>query len=296
MHFFNKILTGLIWLVSKLPFPLLYAFSDFLYVVVYYIAGYRRKIVHTNLTKAFPDKTNAEIKKITKKFYKNFTDLIVEIIKVRSITKAQLFDRIKFENYELAERLFKKKQSIIVSIGHCGNWEWVTMVLEMMSDYKVYAVVKPLSSQYFEDYITTLRTKFSTKGGLMPFKSTLREMAKRKNELTMNIMAGDQTPTRDEINFRIKFLNQDTPVFLGIEKIAKLLNCAVVFFDIQREKRGYYKASIQLITENPKENTDNEITIKHTQMLEKAIFRNPDNWLWSHRRWKHQRKNDEKTE
>jgi len=289
MIIYHKVITAIIWLVSKLPFPLLYLISDVLAFKLYYIFGYRKKVVFQNLRNSFPDKPEKEIKEIAKKFYRNFADIIIEVVKIRSISKSQLIKRIQFKNYDLIDDLYKKKKSIIVTIGHCGNWEWMTMVLEMISAYRVCAVVKPLSDPDFEKYLQKLRLKFNTNGRIIPFQSTFRTMVKQRHDLTINIFAGDQTPTKDEINYWTQFLNQETPVFLGIEKIAKSLDFAVVFFNIQRSKRGFYEIDISLIEENPQATEDNEITVKHVKMLENAIKKNPDNWLWSHRRWKHKR-------
>ncbi|MCD4790277.1 MAG: lysophospholipid acyltransferase family protein [Bacteroidales bacterium] len=286
---YYKVITAVIWLISKLPFPLLYLISDVLAFKLYYIFRYRKKVVFQNLRNSFPNKTEKEIKEIAKKFYRNFADLIIEVVKIRSITKRQVTKRIQFRNYDLIDDLYKKKKSIIVTIGHCGNWEWMTIVLGMISSYRIFGVVKPLNDPVFEKYLRKLRLKFNIDGGLISFKSTFRTMVRQRDDLTINIFAGDQTPTKDEINYRTQFLNQETPVFLGIEKIAKSLDFAVVFFNVQRRKRGFYDVDISLIEENPQATEDNEITEKHVKMLEKIIIENPDNWLWSHRRWKHMR-------
>lgn len=288
-NFLKKSSLVFIWLISLMPFRLLYPFSRFLAFLLYRLIRYRKKVVFSNLRNAFPEKQDKEIKKIAREFYRNFADLILEVLKIRSISKRSLLKRVSFRNFELIEELHSQKKSIIVTIGHCGNWEWMSMLLEMMSGYKVFAVVKPLNDAFYDDYLTRLRTRFNKKGGLIPFKSTFREMVRRKNELTMTIIAGDQTPTKDEINYWTTFLNQDTPVFLGIEKIARSLDFPVLFFDIQRKKRGYYEIDISMVSAFPIQTSEYEITEKHVKMLEQKIRRNPDNWLWSHRRWKHKK-------
>jgi KDO2-lipid IV(A) lauroyltransferase len=244
-------------------------------------------VVYSNIRYAFPAKPEKEIKQIANRFYRNLSDLIVEVIKLKSIDFDCLRKRIHFNNYDLLDDLYQKKKSIVVTIGHCGNWEWMTMVLDKISPYMVFAIVKPLNSAYFEEYFRKLRTRFNAKGGILPFKTAFRTMVRHRNELTLNIVAGDQTPTKDEINYVITFLNRPTPVFLGIEKIARSLDYAVVFFDIQRKKRGYYDVNISLIEEFPKRTSEHEITGKHVKKLEQVLNEHPDNWLWSHRRWKH---------
>lgn len=289
MYLIKRLTVFLIRLVSFLPFGLLYIKSDLLAFLLYHVVRYRHRVVMINLRRSFPDKSEAEVKSIAKKFYRNFSDLILEVIKSRSITRKQFAKRISFSNYELLEDLFDRGKSVIVTMGHCGNWEWTPMQLETISRYRVFAVVKPLNDPFFEAYLKKLRTRFGTRGGLIQFKNTLRTMVAQRDEMTMTIFAGDQTPTRNEINYWTTFLNQETPVYLGIEKLAKSLDCAVVFFDIQRRKRGYYNVDISLITDDPRSTEEFEITEKHVGMLEKAITEHPDNWLWSHRRWKHQK-------
>jgi KDO2-lipid IV(A) lauroyltransferase len=145
-----------------------------------------------------------------------------------------------------------------------------------------------VNNPFFENYLKKLRLRFTTKGGILPFKSAFRHMVRNRDKLTLNVIAGDQTPTRDEINFWTTFLNQPTAVFLGIEKIAQSLDFAVLFFDIQRSRQGYYIVTISLLEDNPRETGEAEITGKHVSKLEEVIRRQPDNWLWSHQRWKHQ--------
>ena len=162
------------------------------------------------------------------------------------------------------------------------------MVMALISKYKVYGIVKPLNNKFFEEYLCRLRSKFN-KDNLISFQETFRIMVKNRNNLTINIFAADQTPTKNEINYWSKFLNQETPVYLGTEKTAKHFDFVVLFMDIQRYKRGYYEVSISTITDKPKQTKEYEITKGHIHKLEEAIIKHPDNWLWSHRRWKHKK-------
>jgi len=275
------------WLVSRLPLPLLYIKSELLGFMLYHVIRYRRKVVVLNLSRAFPGKNKHEVKSIARQYYRNLADIILETIKKQSISRSNLTGRICFKNDHILEDLYARGKSVMVTIGHCGNWEWMSAVLEMTSPYRVFAVVKPLSDRRFEKYMSGLRTRFSTRGELIPFKNTLRFLVQHRRELSLTVIAGDQTPTRGEINHWTRFLNQDTPFFLGIEKIARSLDLAVVFMDVYRTGRGHYTAEITLITDRPRETGDYEITQKYVALLEQAISQRPDNWLWSHKRWKH---------
>lgn len=288
MKFLYGLFSVIVWLVSRLPFWLLYIKSDALKFLFYHIFRYRRKVVFENLHKAFPEKTDKEIAKIASRFYRNLCDIILEVIKIQGISLEALKKRMCFRNYELLEQYFKSGRSIIAISGHCGNWEWMGTVLSTYTDFEGVGAVKPLSDPFFDTYLNNLRRRFSGRGPV-DFKMVLREMIKRKDHPILTLFVGDQTPTQSEINYWTTFLNQDTAVFLGAEKVAKALDHVVVFFDIQRVKRGYYEIVVSLITDKAKETADYEITEAHVRLLEACIRKTPDNWLWSHRRWKHQR-------
>jgi len=289
MKLYHWSMSGVFYLVSKLPFPVLYFLSDILAFKLNYLIRYRRSVITLNLRKSFPNADDHQLKRIRNRFYRNLTDLFLEVLKTQSMHKEELIRRITFNNDEILTALYQKGKSAIITIGHCGNWEWMSQVLDMKGPFRAFAVVKPLNDPFFEDYMKHLRTKFTVQGGLISFKSTLREMVRYRDQQTITIFAGDQTPAKEEINYWTTFLNQDTPVFLGIEKIAKALDFPVLFIDIQRKKRGFYHAEISMIEEHPKTTPDFEITEKHVRKLEGVIRNHPDNWLWSHRRWKHSR-------
>jgi KDO2-lipid IV(A) lauroyltransferase len=277
------------YLVSLLPFPLLYVLSDFMAFVLYHVIRYRKKVVFENLRNSFPEKTEKEIRKIARKFYHNLADITLEVIKTRTIRKENLFKRLTFTNLEIVDDLYDRNKSILVAIGHCGNWEWTGPVWQMFSRHKGFAIVKPLSDKFFEAYLTRLRERFLIRAELVPFKQTMRTLIKHRNEPTLSILASDQTPHKDEINYWTTFLNQESAFFLGIEKMAVALDFAVLFVDIRRIRRGHYELVISRITDEPKKTSPFEIIEKYVQMLESAIRERPDNWLWSHRRWKYNR-------
>lgn len=280
------------WFISKLPFPIIYFLSDLLSFILHRVVGYRKKIILTNLSRSFPEKSTHEIKVIIKQYYRNLADTVLEVIKWRSITKEDLLDRVTFENIEILTESFQKGKSVIIAIGHCGNWEWMGTALGLISPEKGYAIVKPLNDKRFQRYMNFLRHRLNA-DSTIPFKETFRRMAKNSKErLTFNVFAADQTPTKDEINYWTTFLNQETGFFLGIEKISKALDFNVIFIDIQRISRGNYKCVLSLVTDDPKATKEFEITENYIRKLEEAIHRQPDNWLWSHRRWKHRKSSE----
>ncbi|MGY3212586.1 lysophospholipid acyltransferase family protein [Mucilaginibacter sp. HD30] len=271
-----------LYLLSLLPFWLLYLISDCLYAVLYYIIGYRRKVVQENLRNSFPEKTEDELKQIEKKYFKYLADLILETIKMVSISKENLQRRVVLTNPEIIETYTKENKSITAVAGHYCNWEWAG--LEFSVDSRLFFIYKPLSSKTFDDFFIRVRSRFG--GVAVAMKQTLRTMVAHKNEFTVTVFAGDQTPVQTDANYFTEFLNQPTAVFLGIEKIAKLIDSVVIFYDMKRVKRGYYTYTIVPLVEDSKNSAPHEITEAHVRYLEMMINREPQYWLWSHRRWK----------
>ncbi|MBP6977225.1 MAG: lysophospholipid acyltransferase family protein [Bacteroidales bacterium] len=276
-------------LISYLPFPLLYALSDILYLKLYYVIRYRKRVVYTNLRNSFPEKSDQEIRKIARNFYRHLADVILEIIKLRSMSGDQLVSRLHFNNLSVINDLHASGQSILVGIGHIGNWEWMPIGLQRFHPVKGFAVYKPLSDKFFDRYYHKIRSRLLVHSNIIPFKQIFRVLLKCRNEMTFTVLASDQTPHRDEINYWTQFLNQETAFFLGLEKMAISLNMAVVFMDAQRIRRGHYEVNVTKITDAPGENEPFEITERYVHLLEETIRKNPYNWLWSHRRWKYKR-------
>jgi len=274
-----------LYLVSLLPFWILYGISNFIYVVLYYLIRYRRDVVRTNLKNSFPAMPEAERSAIEKKYYKYLGDLLVETVKMVTISGDSLRKRMKPTNPELVDHYFKKNKSIIAAAGHYCNWEMAALAFGMLTEEKRIIVYKPLKSEVFDDFFNKVRSRFGAM--LVAMKQTLRTMVALKKELTFSVLVSDQTPNRHEINFFTTFLNQPTAVFLGIEKLAKLIDAAVLFYRIDRVKRGYYTYTLVPLIDEPKLTADHEITEAHVRYLEQLINENPQYWLWSHRRWKY---------
>jgi KDO2-lipid IV(A) lauroyltransferase len=274
-----------LYLVSLLPFWLLYLIADFLYVVIYYVVGYRRKVVQVNLLNSFPEKTEAERAAIEKKYFHYLADLLVETIKAITLSEKEIMRRMFLTNEDLVPDYYKQNKSVAIAVGHYGNWEWAVLRTSFICpQHKRVIIYKPLQDKAADDMYIKVRSKFGVT--MVPMKATLRKMIEFRNELSLTVFASDQTPVREEAHFFTPFLNQPTAVFLGIEKISTLFNSVVIFADIRRVKRGYYQCTFVPLVEEPKQAAEHDITVAHVQYLEKVIREEPPYWLWSHRRWK----------
>lgn len=274
----------LFYLLSLLPFWFLYLISDFLYLIFYKVIKYRVKVVRENLKKSFPEKSDKELLTIEKDFYSYLPDLMVEIVKMKTISKNQIKERFKILNpSELQKHIDLGKSPILVT-SHYGNWELAIHALCLQFSFPALIVYKPLSNKKFEDAYSAIRERFGAI--LVPMKNTLRMVLKYKNTPHVSVYVADQSPTVAESNFYMDFLNQPTYVFTGPEKMAAKLNSPVVYCEINRVKRGYYEATLKTIVEKPQEHPEFEITRLYNQLVEKTIQKSPAYWLWSHKRWK----------
>ncbi|SDM78919.1 KDO2-lipid IV(A) lauroyltransferase [Daejeonella rubra] len=281
---FFKIISILLYLLSLLPFRILYLLSDILYLLLFYVFKYRRKVVERNLLNSFPEKTVEERFKIEKRFYKHLADLIFESIKTITISPETLRKRFVFSNLTELTNYFDAGKSVIAVSGHYGNWEWGPLAAAYELKQKVLVVYKPLSDKRFEQLINSMRSRF---GAIMvPMKHTLRKIIEHKSQPHVLVLVGDQTPPREESHYFTRFLNQPTAIFLGVEKIAVRTNDPVIYFSINKIKRGYYECSIKHLVEVPNQTQEFEITNIHTRQLENIIRISPEYWLWSHKRWK----------
>lgn len=277
-----------IYLISILPFPLLYLVSDGFYVLLYYVIGYRKKIVLTNLRNSFPDKSEKEIKRLCKDFYHYLCDLFLETFKTLTISKKAMLKHCYFSPQAKAvfDKVADEKKSIVLVMGHLGNWEWAGNTFSLQCKQQLYVIYHPLQNKQFNKLIIDMRTRFGTK--LIVMKDTFREMVAKRNEVNATAFIADQTPLPDGA-YWTTFLNQDTPVFKGTEKIAQKLKYPIVYACIKRVKRGQYEIFAEMLCENPAGTKEDEISEMHTRRLEKDIIAQPEVWLWSHRRWKHKR-------
>ncbi len=272
------------YLLSLLPFWMLYLLSDLLFLIIFYIIGYRRKVVSQNLRNSFPDKTEQELSIIEKKFFRFLCDMVVESIKLITISPQTLAKHAKVTNPELLDQYFSQGRSIIGAVGHYTNWEMGSLSFSMVTSYRRMVVFKPLSNKEADAFYEKVRSRFGAT--LVPMKKTLRAISEYRNEPTFTALVSDQTPVMHEAHYFTTFLNQPTAVFLGVEKIAKLTNSVVVFCDQRCVKRGYYELTLVPLVTEPKQTAEYEITETHVRYLERMINEQPEYWLWSHRRWK----------
>lgn len=277
-----------IYLLSALPFPLLYAFSSFLYFILFHLIGYRKKVVLQNLHNAFPHKTDEEINAICRAYYRHLCDLFLETFKTLTISKEKMVRHCHFtpEAAILLEKLAADDKSAMIVMGHMGNWEWAGNTFSIQCRHQLFVIYHPIANKYFDKMMYGMRTRFGTK--LIPMKNTFKEMLCRKCGLSMTAFIADQTPQPDNAHW-LTFLHQDTPVFKGTEIIARKLDIPVIYASVKKVKRGYYEVHAEMLCENPANTTDNELTEMHTKRLEQDIIAQPETWLWSHRRWKHKR-------
>jgi Kdo2-lipid IVA lauroyltransferase/acyltransferase len=277
-----------IYLISLLPFWLFYGVSDFFFLLIYYVIGYRKKVVLENLRRSFPDKKEEELKKIRFKFYRYFCDFVLETLKTLTISKKKMLKHCKLnpDAKALFDKYHAENKSLIFVMGHYGNWEWAGNTFSIVGKHRLYVIYHPLTNKYFNDLIIGMRTRFGTK--LIAMKNTVRDMLSNRKELTATAFIADQTPP-PEGAYWTKFLNQDTPVFWGTEKIARKVNYPVIFVNVKRVKRGYYEIFAETLVEEPAKTTEGQISEMHTRRLEQEIIKQPELWLWSHRRWKHKK-------
>jgi Kdo2-lipid IVA lauroyltransferase/acyltransferase len=277
-----------IYLLSVLPFPLLYGLSNVFFVTMFHIVGYRKALVLQNLRNSFPEKSEEELLLIRKKFYKHLCDLFLETFKTLTISKATMLKHCYFspEAKALFTQLAAEGKSVILVMGHQGNWEWAGNTFSAEINSQLYVIYHPLSNKYLDGLMYKMRTRFKTR--LIAMRDTFKEMVSRRKETNTTAFIADQTPNPANAHW-MTFLNQDTPVFLGTERIARKLDYPVVYAFVKKVSRGKYEIHAEMLVEHPATTGDNEITEMHTRRLEQDIRLQPETWLWSHRRWKHKR-------
>ncbi len=279
---------SIVWVITLLPLRVLYLFSDLLFPLVCYFPGYRRKVVAENLRNAFPGKNEKERAIIQWRFYRHFCDLAVEILKLTHMSDKQLMRRMTINNKALPDRLYNEGRDVVAVLGHYGNWEW-TSIMSRYTELRNVPIYKPLNNKHFDRFMLSLRIRNNCDP--VPMSMVVREIIRNRKEKTLAMYGfiSDQTPARAEIRYRTEFLNQDTPVFLGTEKIASKYDMAVVFINVQKVRRGYYTMTPELLFEHSAGQPEYLITRTHVKRLEEVIREKPEYWLWSHRRWKYKR-------
>ncbi|MEX2230784.1 MAG: lysophospholipid acyltransferase family protein [Cyclobacteriaceae bacterium] len=275
----------MIRLLSSLPLPVLYVISDFLFFVSFYVVRYRRRLVQKSLRNSFPEKPGKEIKAIEKEFYKNLCDYAVEMLKLVTMTKEQLSQRMTFNNPEVLENFRTKNQSILFLASHQFNWEWILVSASINFPMAIDFVYQPINNKFFNDLTLMVRTRF----GAYPIKrdEVARELVKRKNVLRGVASVADQYPGygRDK-KYITEFLNQETAFFMGTNQLALLTQYPALYYKTKKVKRGYYEASPFIIAAPPYPKESELVIENYVRIVEEMIREYPPGWLWSHNRWK----------
>ena len=274
-------------LLSYIPFRVLYILSDGLFYPLYYLIRYRRKIVRRNLTESFPEKNLSEIKHVEKRFYRFFTDMILESCKLASISQDEIRRRMKFKNVEEVNGMLKQGKSVAVYLGHYGNWEWVSsMPLWLEKDIIGAQIYHRLSNKNVDKLMLHIRGRMGAIS--IDMHKTARyitALATEHKVCTIGFIA-DQSPRKRDSHHFLHFLNHYVPALTGTEKIIKHYGFEAFYLDVKRTKRGYYEAEFVKMHDNPQSLRDFELTDLYFKHLEQAITKRPELYLWTHKRFR----------
>jgi KDO2-lipid IV(A) lauroyltransferase len=279
---FNS-LYSLIFLVSLLPMRFLYGISNLLYVIILPVLGYRKTVVIQNLSRSFPEMNYGDIENIMRGFYHGFTDNFAEILKAISTPFPELASKVTLINFDILGEQIKQGKSVIVSMGHCGNWELMS-VLPGILNVNLCAVYQPLKSKLINKLCLVLRSRFGT--ALIPAKSVARHFLSNKDNPSLYLFLADQCPAFVEEKYRFGLLNQETSTFSGIEKLARSTGAMVVYIHVLKTAKGSYSAECKIVSADSKLTKETEITQNYLRLLELNIREQPSGWLWTHKRWK----------
>lgn len=274
---------GLIYVASKIPMSTLYSIASFAYFLVYKVIGYRKEIVIQNLARSFPEKRYNEICGIVKKFYVSFADYFAEIIKNVSVPVEVLEKRIVFENLDLIDRHVNEGRNVIACMGHCGNWEMLNFMPYKLN-HSIYAVYKPLRSGMMNRLMIKIRGRFGMK--LIPDRSVIRHMLTQQLSPSVYLFLADQCPRITEDKYKFELLNQQTYVFSGMEKLARMSRSAVIYLHITQPTKGHYTVRCMPVCEAAELAQETAITQQYVNLLTNNIKEAPYGWLWTHKRWK----------
>ncbi|HZH70074.1 MAG TPA: lysophospholipid acyltransferase family protein [Flavobacteriaceae bacterium] len=278
----------LLWLISILPFRWLYAFSDFVYLIVYRLIGYRKKTVRTNLNMTLPHLSEKERRLVEKKFYHHMCDMFLEMIKTMSISQKEMEKRFAFTNLEVYKDLEKKGKSIAIITAHYATYEWIISINKYI-DFEGYAIYKKIRNPHFDKLVKNIRSRF--KAFLIDTKETPAtiERNRRENRLSVYGFASDQSPKADKAHHWQKFMGITVPVHTGAEMLSKKYDMNVILLQVEKIKRGHYEATFERIFENVNSIPNYQITDYFLQKLEEQILNKPEFYLWTHKRWKHKK-------
>ena len=281
-----KILFKIVMLISRLPLKVLYLFSDILFVLIYYISGYRKAIVFKNLKNSFPEKSDAEILKIRKQFFRNLSDYIVETIKSFTISSHDLKVRVQHINQEIFHEANAEGKNMILLCGHVFNWEWITALATIVPQERSFPVYRKMQNKFWEEQLKKIRNSFGNES--IEANDVVRHIFRNKNDgNSIYMFVADQTPHHSVVDIGVNFLNQKTPIFIGYDKLATRMNLEFVYCDMKKIKRGFYQINYYKILPDGEKFEEFEVVKKFHKMLQQTIENDPANYLWSHRKWKY---------
>ncbi len=270
--------------LSLLPLRILYIFSDVAFLFLYYFPGYRKALIFRNMKHAFPEKSVAEIRVIMRGFYRSFADQWMETLKLLSISRKELTRRVS-GNWEIFRELNEKEKNSYALLGHTFNWEWANLACQYQSQQQFAGVYLPLTNKPFDRIMRKIRTRGG--GWLISMKALRAGLLQVKNVRHIIGMIADQNPSVTEVAMWLPFMNRKAPFFRGPEQMAVRAKGAVVFAGIRKVKRGYYHVALRILTEDASQMAPGEITRQYVAFMERQIILQPENWLWSHNRWKY---------
>ena len=285
---FYIIIYPILWIISVLPFPILYLFSDFVCFLTYNIIGYRKKVVRENLSMALPHLTEEERRIVEKKFYSHMCDMFLEMIKTMSISKDEIEKRYVFKNLDVYKNLEKEEKSIAILCAHYASYEWAVS-MNYHINFTGVGIYKKIANPYFDKLVKRIRSKF--KATLITTKETIPEMGKnyRNNKLSLYGLISDQSPRLGSFFHWNKFMGIEVPIHTGGEMLAKKYDMNVLFLRTKKLGRGFYEAELEVISENAKEEPNYAITDRFLKLVEQQIYDQPEYYLWTHKRWKHRK-------
>lgn len=280
------LLYPLLKLISLLPFRLLYVLSDFVYLIIYYVVGYRKKTVRHNLRLALPHLSDQERLKIEKASFRHLCDMFLEMIKTISISRKEIDSRFTYENLDVYLNLEKKQKSIALMCAHYASYEWVISMNSKIT-FEGFAIYKKIANKYFDKLVRDIRSRF--KATLITTKETIQtiEDNHRTKHLGVYGFASDQSPKANKVAHWGTFMEIETPIHTGAEMLAKKFDMNVIFLKVKKIKRGFYRASFEILTENASSVPDYQISDSFMKKVEEQILEAPEYYLWTHKRWKH---------
>ncbi len=286
-----KVVVVILKALARLPLRVLYVLADVLYVLIYYVVRYRRRLVRRNLTGSFPDKTAREIKRIEREFYHNFADYVVETIKLLHISDDEMRHRVRFEGLDIVTRLLDERRSVVAYFAHCGNWEWAPSITlscerQVAEGVRFCQIYRPLRNRHFDALMLHVRSRFGSES--IAKKVTLRRLLELRREGVPSITGfmSDQKPSHGDAVHVVDFMHRRTAVITGTETLARRLGMAVVYWDMSKPSRGHYTIRVRLIADDISAMPQGAVTDTYFKLLQETIDRQPSIWLWSHNRWK----------